>query len=410
MSARQSTKYLDKRKSITIVQYNWPLQSFTILLAEKLSPRYEVALCIDSASLDLSVVDVERLRCKGIRVLECPSFSLNLLPTKISGLSRKSLNYLNNKFVVLKKIRLSYFRKFVEAHVPITNIIAVEKEALLAASEIAKAKTITYYSLELYGDSHLSTNVYRYLRKAEKAAIKTIDNLIIQDEFRERALRKSIGVLEPKYSALYLPVSAGIREGGTAQVENYLRSTFKLPHGEKIILYFGLIKLKNRGLEGLIESIQPNTGYTVVIHGHGSSRDVKALKLMAKNKPVVFSTNLVPEEKILDIINSAEYGFCWYASSDANNRHTAFSSEKIALFLKFAIPLITNYSETYEKLYSKFNCGIPIEDPRRTLAAVNSAAFTVEEMRRDANLAFAHFYSAERNLNYLIQRLDDSMF
>ena len=69
------------------------------------------------------------------------------------------------------------------------------------------------------------------------------------------------------------------------------------------------------------------------------------------------STDFVAEDKIDLLIRSSDIGLCWYSSHDDNNKHTAFSSEKIALFLRNGIPILTNFSETYAELYTKFNCG-----------------------------------------------------
>ena len=393
------------KKHITIVQYNWPLQSFTGILAKKLALTYEVCLCIDESSIKLSTIDTDELRKAGIKIHEYSIFHLPMMPGKIYCFVHKIINVLTNNSIILKRLRLALYRNFVLKNSLSNVIIAVEKEALVACVDTSENYKIIYYSLELYDDFHSEKSVYQYIRGCEKNAIGQIDHLIIQDEFREQSLRSNIKPSMLNCGVTHLPVSTPDIWNDKGIDGLYWRNKFRITASKKIILYFGLITLQNRGLEDIIKSLDKDSDYVLIIHGYGNTHDLSFLKEISGDKPVYFSNELVSEDKIVTLIQSADFGLCWYASIDDNNRHTAFSSEKIALFLRSSRPIITNYSESYQKLYENFNCGIAVKKPHNIINALASMTIDEEEMQEQSKLAYNRFYCSNRNLDIVTNNI-----
>lgn len=395
-----------KKKNITIVQYNWPLQSFTGILAKRLALTYNVFLFADKSSIELSTIDMNDLRSLGITINQYPAFQFQMVPRKIRNLAHKFINILTNNSVIIKKLRLFLFRKFIHKLSASEVIIAVEKEALVACFDASKKNKLIYYSLELYDDCYSTKNVYQYLRACEKSALSQIDHLIIQDETREQALRNNIKPNVIKCGVTHLPVSVPDIYKAQGIDNQYWRRKFNIKANKKIILYFGLITLKNRGLQDILKSLDTESEYVLVIHGYGNNHDLSYLKEISNNKPVYFSNEFVSEDKIEVLVRSADFGLCWYASVDDNNRHTAFSSEKIALFLRSSRPIITNHSESYQKLYANFNCGIAVENLQNIFKILAKMDIDEIEMQKQSRQAYYYFYCSERCLDITLKNIN----
>jgi hypothetical protein len=380
--------------SVMIIQHNWPLQSFTKNLALNLIKKHKVVLFIDSRSLDFDLDGYNDLINAGVQVVKLDFFKVKFLNFIAHYLYRVLVKI--TPLIIDVKHRL--VRKIITKRSGLVEyIIPIEKEALIIASKILSKTPIFYYSLELYYDKNKSSREYKHIRKKEKKSIYKVSALIIQDNFRAESyfLNNKIH----KLPVVKLPVSLPICVNRVGEKEvNYWRKKFSIPGNIKVILYFGLLKKGNRGLEGFVKRFPVGGDFSLILHGYGSEKFIKSLRQLGTGKRVFISTDFVAEEKIDILIRSSDIGLCWYSRHDDNNRHTAFSSEKIALFLRNGIPIFTNFSETYGELYSKFECGVGNYHPKNLYSSSLKIISEYNKYSINAYKAFHFFYDYDKNI------------
>jgi len=230
--------------------------------------------------------------------------------------------------------------------------------------------------------------------------------LIIQDRFRAGSFFINNEIYNVPIIQLPVSIPSYVKsENGTKG--KYWHEMFSLSSEVKIILYFGLLKKDTRGIEKFIDEFSDKEGIAIIFHGYGGKKLVKMFKKLSAGKQIYISSHFVPEEEVDLLITSSDIGLSWYSNSDDNNRHTAFSSEKIALFLKNGIPVFTNFSETYNDLYSKFECGIGSQFPKSLGDSSSMIINNYEKYSSNAFCAFDFFYSYEKNIAVAEQSISD---
>ena len=137
----------------------------------------------------------------------------------------------------------------------------------------------------------------------------------------------------------------------------------------------------------------------MVFHGYYESEAERLKVEKYKNDKLFVSLEIVDQNSIQKIIASSDIGLVFYDNNNVNERLTAFSSEKIALFMQSGVPIITFNNETYSELYNRTECGIAIDD----LESLNNAAVTIfnnyNQYRTNAYRAFDELYSFEANFS-----------
>lgn len=397
--------------NVIITQLNWPIQSFTKLLGSALSKDFEVTIFTNEQSLSLSTVDTQEFQEIGISIIKSPFFNLKILGHRVNRFFMKVQFYLCGNYIPFKMLEHSFAKKKLRRIIkPNSMIIAVEKEGLIITNTVEKSIKTFYYSLELYLDDYSNTPMYKYIRSREKKALERVDGLIIQDEEREKVfLQKNSLSSFSKTKVAHFPVSV-LPQINKPSNTRYWHDKYNLADDTTVILYFGLIKKDVRGLEEFINSIETlNGNATFIIHGYGDKSVIEELAYKSIDIPVYISCDLVPEGAIDNLIASADVGMCWYSCECENNRHTAFSSEKIAMFLRSGKPILTNDSETYNRLFSKFDCGIGNSNAYELGKCISKLTRNYSPMSKASFRAFDYFYNFEKNYASLLSKLKNSI-
>ncbi len=128
------------------------------------------------------------------------------------------------------------------------------------------------------------------------------------------------------------------------------------------------------------------------------------IKNLAENTDdVIISDEIVPFDQQWKIAASSKIGIAIYDNFIENDRLTAFSSAKIALYCQSGIPFIALKNENYLKLQNKFDCCYLIDDLSQFFYGVDKIMNKYEYYRQNAFKAFDQVY----NFNIYFDKLDE---
>lgn len=273
-------------------------------------------------------------------------------------------------------------------------LIGVEKGGLeLASCQGAKALVpVIYHSLELYIEGHPGWHRFGWQRASEIRCHRLAAATLVQDRLRWECLRRAN---RPGSDEVYfLPIGAsevadrGIDLGQTPPVQGTTE--------EMTLLYLGLIG-DSRFCGDLIQSAG-SLPERVVLHLHGplAKPASKALTARTLAPGVRVSTDLLSESEMLRLVAQADIGLALYRRDIANDRLTAYSSHKIALYLQAGKPIIAFRSETYEDLMARFHCGELIDSMDELNAAIERIRLRYDAYATAARKAFWSIYRLDR--------------
>jgi hypothetical protein len=379
-----------KKKRIVIIQYGWTVQSYTRDIVIDLSDDgYIVTFFVDTNSLHGGLVDVSTFKRPGVEVVELngPMHSQGrLLKRAVTRLRREALARLGSVLWFIDFADYAKITSWFSAQRPeVTALIGIEKQGFIFAGAVGSRYNIPYiyHSLELFFRDRNYGWHYQARLKHERQYHKHAAATIVQDNLRADALFAHNGIRDQK--RILMPV--GLPSVPPMCSTRYWHARFGLSDRQKVLLYFGDLTCSIRPHDKLLEawSLCPPE-YALVFHGNGDATRLLALCAEHRLLNVFVSTTLVPEKQIRDLIVSSDIGLCLYDNGCINERLTAFSSQKIALFLRDGIPVISNDNESYRKLFEEFMCGRSLASYQDIPAAVdvilkNHRAFTQEAKR-----------------------------
>ena len=125
------------------------------------------------------------------------------------------------------------------------------------------------------------------------------------------------------------------------------------------------------------------------------------------NNKVIFSLDRIPEEKLTELLSSADIGFAIYSNDNVNDRYTAFSSQKIALFLKHGLPVIANTNESYSRLFCEFKCGRSITEKESITQAITTICDNISIYRKEAFMAFDKYFNIDQLKSEFMTQIDE---
>lgn len=276
-------------------------------------------------------------------------------------------------------------------------MIGIEKAGLLWAGMFSEIFEVpfAYWSLELAFEDYGTVLYDPWIREYELYYHRRAAATIIQDDQRADVLftenKVSNGV------PCYFPVSA------SGQVNrfknNYFHDRFGIPREKKILIYFGLFG-DDRECAAVAELAQELDQVALIFHGYGSQSFID----LYKNRPnVFFSLDLVDEEEIDFMISAADIGLCLYNNALRNNRLTAFSSQKVALFMKNGVPILAYDNESYRRLFMRYSCGKSIADISAVPDAIREILGDLQSYRGECFRAFDEAYAFSRNFPNLLK-------
>jgi glycosyltransferase involved in cell wall biosynthesis len=95
-----------------------------------------------------------------------------------------------------------------------------------------------------------------------------------------------------------------------------------------------------------------------------------------------------------------------YDNSCVNNRLTAFSSEKIALYLQSGVPIIAFDMGNYRDLMDAHQCGELIQDMPELPGAVDKILNSYDTYRVNAFSAYRDFYRYDQHFRAIREYLN----
>jgi hypothetical protein len=363
----------DGNRKIAIFLVSWPLQSHTV-------------------SLSLSLVEL--------------GFNVDLFVYKTGRYNLINTGKLENN----PKIKL-YDLSYVYTHDDLpaacrqllrgeyAYFIGVEKRGLILAGALAELVGVRciYHSLELYVEDHFFYREWNLaeLRVPEKRYHGKAVATIIQDRQRAEILYKHNGIAPETATTLYLPIAVSGPRNETPR--RYFHNKFHLDASKKVLLYFGVITESRFCLRLAEISRELPDDMVLVFHGYFSNTPERKTFASHANPKMFFSEELVDSDTIPELIASATIGLVFYRNDYSNDRLTAFSSEKLALFMQSGIPIITFQNESYGALYSQFKCGEEIDDFSKLVVKARLIADNYGAYRKNAFLAYDAHYRFENN-------------
>ncbi|QPK63424.1 hypothetical protein IVG45_21930 [Methylomonas sp. LL1] len=265
--------------------------------------------------------------------------------------------------------------------------IGVEKIGLIIAWILNRRieTPYIYYSLELYIDDHDEINNFNYLRKSEIKANKHALATIIQDHLRAKALE--IANKLTSHHFIYLPIGASEPLAKLPYKARTFRENILLDRF--VILFVGILTFHRRidELIPIAEALQDNEH----LYLHGPS--FLSIEQFKSTQNLTISQKTLSEDELYALVESSDIGVALYRDEPINDRLTAFSSHKIALYLKYAKPIIVPRNESYKELMGLYECGEMINNITDLPEAVRKIRHNYEHYSRQAILAFNHLYN-----------------
>lgn len=374
---------------IAILQTGMPLQSYTRDLVNGLGGQgFDVDLLIGKSS-DKGLIDAKgmetnveflweggtigrilnRLRCRLAQLFHVPGSVVN-------PLSRLCLDWI----FFVKKRRYDL-------------LIGIDKAGLSLASQWSRkdGTPVVYYSLELYLEDHPSAHRFRWQRREEILNHHATVGTLIQDKFRWSILMKANGI-SSDHNAFFMPI--GVRGGLRLNRTNYVQNTYNIPLDAFVLLYIGNITT-HRHADLLLKWARhlPEDMY-LLLHGPADGTVQAQGNYLPHN--VILSTALIPEGRVRDLLTSCHLGLALYGTDSDNDRLTAFSSQKIALYFQACLPIVAFRSPSYEELARACCCVELINSFEDLLPAVLSIRNNYEKYVDGAKEAYSRYYELDR--------------
>jgi len=279
--------------------------------------------------------------------------------------------------------------------------IGIEKQGLIWAGMMGESFGVPhlYYSLELYLEDHAMMKFLRHLRAPEREFHGKALATIVQDPYRAKALREANGVDIPE---ILIPVA--VRGPANRHRTDFLRKRLALDDDAVILLFFGGMS-ESRMCEQIIEAIDylPER-FVIVFHGYAEDQSYLGrlvTLVQGRGRKVFFSPADLREDELDALIASADIGFAMYRNDNSDDRFTAFSSQKIALFCRNGIPFISNRNESYEQLFRRFRCGEMATTPEEIAGAALRIRDDPGKYREECFKAFSEVYDFDHQFSSL---------
>lgn len=277
--------------------------------------------------------------------------------------------------------------------------IGIEKKGLIVAGWVSSqlSKPSIYYSLELYIGGHPAEKSFCDLWREELYYHRLTAATIIQDRMRAAALLVANG-LPTTARCLLLPV--GVRRARFSQKRDWLRARFSIPAGVFIILYLGVIA-ETRHCQYVADmAAHLGDDYAMVFHG---PLEGDPPKLRTRN--VFLSTELVKADELEAVVASADIGIALYDNKILNDRLTAFSSQKVAMYLRAGLPFVARRNESYAALAQEYACCELIEEFSELPEAIRRIRVCYDDYATNAREAFERYYCLDKTLPPVVESL-----
>ena len=333
---------------IAIVQVGWPIQSYTRDLVNGLVGQSHHVDFVAAAGDDRGMIEPGSMRGR-VTLLQCSGIAADFrrrLRGRLAGLFHLDLPI--NPAAVLKEAD-----RFFSGQARYDVLIGVEKAGLELADRHGRqtGTPVIYYSLELYVEGHPEQGRFAWQRANEVACHARAQGTLIQDRFRWEVLRQANRIVGD--AVYFLPIGISAARNVSAPCRTRPAPT----QSDCRLLSFG-VQGKNRLTHELIaQAVHLPTGQRLQLHG--PAYDSETLRLAKGRLPVnvALCTRLLPEAELPALLAEADIGLALYRIDVANDRLTAYSSQKVALYLQAGLPVVAFRSEAFADMFSRFPCG-----------------------------------------------------
>ena len=389
---------------IAIFQYKRPLQIHTKNIIIALSNAGFAVDLFFHGSPDTYLTFDELLSIKNFKI---HNIKISYLSRKLFALYQEFRSFFIAKREIIHPSAIKFVKKRLKCF---CLFIGIEKMGLIWAGEISNRflKTpIINYSLEIYDDDHpffIGMRSFPFIRKAEMFYARKMKGLIIQDTFRAAEYKKYNGI-EDKESCgtFFLPVS--IQGFKHERKSTYWHDKYQLEPHRKIILVFGIIREARQSISIASECSKLSPNFITVFHGPLELPINANFQYFKDN--VYINNELVPENRINQLISSSDVGIVLYSNYNSNDRLTAFSSEKIARFMQCGIPIISYDNTSYRKLMNEFRCGELIDTISEIPLALKKILSDYELYQLNCYKAFDKYYQFQKYEQCLIDFIEN---
>ena len=255
-------------------------------------------------------------------------------------------------------------------------IIGIDKEGLIDAGHYSAFLRIpyVYFSFEIM----FSDEIGEDKKRIEKEFSKNVNLWLVQDEVRANCLVEENN-LSLDNSFICPVASAGLGEFSKSRLRDRLDIDVK----KKVAIMIGSLSDWSMSYE-IIKSVEkwPEDWVLIVHERYGRAYQIIKDRIGAK----YLGTRIVPSnfssENLDDmgtILSGIEVGLAFYNPvyttpyNGKNLKYLGLSSGKIATYLRYGIPILTNYIGKYADLIKKNKLGLVLENPEKI-------AFVLENM------------------------------
>ena len=287
-------------------------------------------------------------------------------------------------------------------------LIGIEKMGLIWAGFVAdRMKTpLLYWSKELYINHHPKYRgaKFAYLRKAERTYHRRSLATIIQDRERAKVLLRENRIRSTE--VLYVPTP--VRGEPVSTKTDYFQKKFSVSRDKRLMLYFGDITPKRFCLEIAQAAQSFPEEWLVVMHGPVSHSDVAyidAVKKVDVGGRVLFSLDLLPADRMWEVIASADIGLVFYPSQPTNLYMTGLASEKTGLYLQGGLPVVAFNYPSFEQTIAQGGCGVCISGFHELRQAIATILSRYGEFRQNAWRCYVQSYEFSRQFQKVIERI-----
>lgn len=352
------------RLAVFIAHYSLGNSPSIVYFLDFVSDRYEV----DCYLFNVALTDIPLLRKKNIRV-----FDLGF---------RHVGRYLRERLTARRR---SYDR-----------FVAFEPHGFVLCRQLFPAARPLYYSLELYlsGD-HSGLYYPRRIRTAERRNSGAISGLIIQSAEKEKLFRADYG-LPDDVPVFHLPVTC--RGPAVAAKSPWLREKLGLGGRQRIALHLGGINSFFSCLE-TAEQFAALPDWVLYFQGYAQPEYLEKLRRLIADRRlnnVFIATEQYADLADVDrVLAAADAGLAWYRDLSLNMRTVGRSSGKIASYLRFGLPVVTNRYPSLRAAIEAPGAGVCLERLDELPAALTRLAPELEARAANARREYEAYYRFE---------------
>jgi len=235
--------------------------------------------------------------------------------------------------------------------------ICADKFSLLPCL-IASRRPQLYYSLEAGPIVEEHGLLRGLLSIIERIYLKIYKPILISQS------KKRASVLQPQASnPLIIPVTS--RRGAVSKAD-YIRKSYSISESRTIVSIIGGLGEDQLTSKLLHACLSWSDRFVLFVHSGSGSYHPNVINLsIAHPHKIILSTDSFSIDQAEDLLYAgSDIGVVLYDDLGFNYRNTAFSSGKLASYLRAGIPLLLPPFEEYSELLNEFKLGLQVRDLR----------------------------------------------